>query len=401
MKKSTLTLLLAGFISSLFAQTNYSEITLPQLMKQKKQGRDLVIVDVRTDGEYYDTASHFKQQNIGRLKDIIHIPLQELQTNSDAIKKLEPFKNKEVYLICSHSYRSRVASKILLSNGFQHVFNVQGGMTEWFRRSKDLAPYKKDFYETGDVYKNISPAELSSALELFHDPLLVGINNIPEFFYDSLTIQYYRYFPGFKNVLYFYYSDSLKILGTIRQQQRPVVLYNMVNYGAAELAEWLVSKGITNVSYLVGNFNMFYEYLINERKTTALGPFIIENSRVRFTTPLAYCKEIGIRSGRQLIDLRHDSLYNKINTGAKHNFKHLKESANFYAARGEEVFMQLYPDKNKTYVMISQNGITGLGFANSLAEKGYKIGWIIGGLQRWEWYMNNVETFTCNDQLVR
>jgi hypothetical protein len=38
--------------------------------------------------------------------------------------------------------------------------------------------------------------------------------------------------------------------------------------------------------------------------------------------------------------------------------------------------------------------------ADALTKKGYKISWMIGGLDRWEWYMNNTEDFKCNDRLV-
>jgi hypothetical protein len=39
--------------------------------------------------------------------------------------------------------------------------------------------------------------------------------------------------------------------------------------------------------------------------------------------------------------------------------------------------------------------------ADALTKMGYKISWMIGGLDRWEWYMNNVEDFKCNDLLVQ
>lgn len=389
--------MLAGVV---LAQNNYTEITLPELMKKKKEGKEVVIVDVRTDGEYYDTSSNYKQGNIGRIKDALHIPLQELQQNPEAVKKLDEYKDKEVYLICSHSYRSRVASNILLRNGFTHVNNVQGGMTEWFRRAPELEPYKKDYYVTGDIYKNTSPAELSTQLEFNNDPLLIGINNKPVFFYDSLTIQFYKYLPAFKHAIYFDYADSLKLLEIVKQKQRPVVLFNMVNYGAAELTEWLTTKGISNAAFLVGNFNLFYEYLLNQQKTDKLKPYFISKSKIQFTTPGLYCKELIGHPDIQLVDLRHDSLYNKINTGAKHNYKHLKGSVNFFADKGVDAFIAAFPNKKKQYVLISQNGITGIELAGALTEKGYNVYWIMGGLQRWEWYMNNVETFPCNDRLV-
>ena len=62
--------------------------------------------------------------------------------------------------------------------------------------------------------------------------------------------------------------------------------------------------------------------------------------------------------------------------------------------------MQQFPDKKMGYVFVSEDGISALEFADDLTKKGYKINWIIGGMQRWEWYMNNVETFNCMDYLV-
>ncbi len=41
-------------------------------------------------------------------------------------------------------------------------------------------------------------------------------------------------------------------------------------------------------------------------------------------------------------------------------------------------------DKKANYVFISENGIDGLELADSLTKKGYKISWIMGGMQRWE-----------------
>src|SRR5258705_4882218 len=127
-KKSVFALFsLLAFALTAGAQNTYNEITLPELMKKKHNGdNNMVIVDVRSKGEYYDTVSRGKQSNIGRIKGAINIPVQELQQNPDAVKQLDAYKDKEIYLICSHSYRSRSASNALLRNGFTHVNNVQG-----------------------------------------------------------------------------------------------------------------------------------------------------------------------------------------------------------------------------------------------------------------------------------
>ncbi len=394
------------FLSSLLiisealqAQTNYNEITLPELMKKKQGDHNIVIVDVRSRGEYYDTVSRGKQSNIGRIKGAINIPVQELQQNPDAVKQLEAYKDKDIYLICSHSYRSRSASRILLNNGFTHVNNVQGGMTEWYRRYDELAPYRDEFLEKGIIYNNISPGQLLDQLTAGKKVLLIGLRNTPQFWFDSFNVKLYRYYPLFKNTSYFMYADSLKILEEAKKDNdRPVVLFNLVNNGAAELAEWLTRKGVPNASYLVGGPNLCYEYSSNKQNPKATEKLFALQSNVHFITPVIYCKMSGDKNV-QMVDLRHDTVFNKINSGVKHDFKHLKNAVNFFAAKGLSQFEQEFADKKKEYVFISDN-YDGLQMADELTKNGYKISWMIGGIDRWEWYMNNVEDFTCNDMLV-
>jgi rhodanese-related sulfurtransferase len=376
------------------SQKTYKEITLPGLLnKLEQKDSNMVVLDVRTKGEYYDTSSRYQQSNIGRIKGAINIPLQDFRKDPSIVHELDAYHDKDIYVICSHSYRSRVVSNLLLDSGFNHIINTRGGMTEFFRRFNDIEPFKKDFYETGINYKNISPSELVQELLSGKNPLLINVSNTPQFFWDSLTVTFYKYYPALKNAKNFAYADSLRILELAKKEKdHPVVLYNNTNYGAAELARWLANKGIANVSYLVGNLNLLYEYIINENPGQKVNKFFALNSSVNFITPSFFCDKMNSVA---IIDLRHDTIFNKITKGAKYDYKHLKNAENFFAGHGIEKFMQKYPGKKNQYNLISEDGVDGLSFADELTKKGYKINWIIGGMQRWEWYMNNVETFKC------
>jgi rhodanese-related sulfurtransferase len=101
----------------------------------------------------------------------------------------------------------------------------------------------------------------------------------------------------------------------------------------------------------------------------------------------------------QMIDVRHDTIFNKVNSGTKHDFKHLKGAVNFFAGKDISLFEKEFADKKKEFVFISNN-MDGLALADALTKKGYKISWMLGGVDRWEWYMNNTEDFKCNDSLV-
>ena len=381
------------------SQKTYNEVTLPELLKKlEKKDTNLIVVDVRTKGEYYDTSSTYQQSNIGHIKGAINIPLQDFRKDPATVHQLDVYRDKDIYVICSHSYRSRVVSNMLLDSGFNHINNTRGGMTEFFRRYNEVEPFENDLYETSINYKNISPSQLLEELINNKNPLLINVSNTPKYFWDSANVVFCKYYPSFKNAVNFNYADSLQILELVKKEKnRPVVLYNKTNYGAAELARWLTQKQVPDVTYLVGSISLFYEYIVDENLTATANKFLTMNSSIHFITPALFCNKM---STSRIIDLRHDTIFNKITKGAKYNYKHLKGADNFFAGKGIQNFVQQFPDKKTEYTFISENGIDGLTLADDLTKQGYKINWIIGGMQRWEWYMNNVETFKCMDYLI-
>ncbi len=398
-KPIAITVIFCSIFFTVKSQKTYTEVTLPELLQRlAKKDTNMIVLDVRTKGEYYDSSSTYQQSNIGHIKGAINIPLQDFRKDPSNVHQLDNYRDKDIYVICSHSYRSRVVSNLLLDSGFQHINNTRGGMTEFFRRYNEVEPFETDLYQTSINYNNISPSQLVDELLANKNPLLINVSNTPRFFWDSLNITFYKYFPALRKAVNFNYADSLKILELVKKDNnRPVVLYNNTNYGAAELANWLTKKGIQNVSYLVGNMNLLFEYIVNENMNSATIKFLKINGAINFITPSRFCDKM---TDWKIIDLRHDTIFNKITQGAKYNYRHLKNAINFFEGKGMQKFIEQFPGKKTEYVFVSENGIDGLEMADEIAKKGYKINWIIGGMQRWEWYMNNVETFKCMDYLV-
>lgn len=96
-----------------------------------KTGADSVLLlDVRTAEEFNGTA----KEKFGRLKNAINIPVQELK---DRIKELEPYKNKNIIVYCSHAHRSAAAAYQLTQNGYTKVTNLLYGMHMWKDEVKD------------------------------------------------------------------------------------------------------------------------------------------------------------------------------------------------------------------------------------------------------------------------
>jgi len=79
---------------------------------------DALVLDVREEQEYSG----------GRVPHSKHIPLRQL---SSRLHELEKFKNKPIIAICRSGSRSGHGCSVLRKNGFEQVYNLNGGMASW------------------------------------------------------------------------------------------------------------------------------------------------------------------------------------------------------------------------------------------------------------------------------
>lgn len=97
-----------------FASDHVPQLSAPELNRRMTIGEGLVLVDVRSAGEF--GAAH--------VAGAIHIPAPMLRTRHT---ELDP--DRDIALVCSTGHRSSLAASILKRNGFSRVWNVAGGMT--------------------------------------------------------------------------------------------------------------------------------------------------------------------------------------------------------------------------------------------------------------------------------
>lgn len=90
------------------------DITCQEVKNRLENGEKFNFVDVREEWEH-------EEQNIGAQL----IPLGELPTR---IEEIEGMKNEELIVHCKSGARSGRAKKFLISQGFQNVRNMEGGI---------------------------------------------------------------------------------------------------------------------------------------------------------------------------------------------------------------------------------------------------------------------------------
>ncbi|HSH01649.1 MAG TPA: rhodanese-like domain-containing protein [Anaerolineae bacterium] len=95
------------------------EVIDPQgLQAELDKGSDVVVVDVRSAGEY--AGGHVAGS---RLLPLFTLPLRHNELPKD----------KRIVCVCRSGARSQAACEQLVSLGFTDVINLQGGMMAWER----------------------------------------------------------------------------------------------------------------------------------------------------------------------------------------------------------------------------------------------------------------------------
>ena len=86
------------------------------LQKKIEANEDLLVLDVREAAEY--TFNH--------IPNAVSIPLGELEQRVDELSK-----DQDIFIICRSGTRSDLAAHKLNEKGFEKVFNVVPGMSDW------------------------------------------------------------------------------------------------------------------------------------------------------------------------------------------------------------------------------------------------------------------------------
>lgn len=94
-------------------EKNY-DITVEQLKELLESETPINLIDVREEYEYED-------DNLGATL----IPLGEIP---DRLEEFEPLKGQEIYIHCRSGARSGKAKQYLISQGYENVHNVLGGI---------------------------------------------------------------------------------------------------------------------------------------------------------------------------------------------------------------------------------------------------------------------------------
>ena len=95
-----------------------------------------VIIDVRTASEWEETGIADVE---GILTNTV-VSTPDMELNPNFVKDLQASvgKEKSLYFICRSGQRSQVACALAMQNGYESVYNVDGGMSAWVAELLDV-----------------------------------------------------------------------------------------------------------------------------------------------------------------------------------------------------------------------------------------------------------------------
>ncbi|KTC65553.1 Rhodanese domain protein (plasmid) [Legionella adelaidensis] len=93
-------------------------ISVQELKKRQETNPELCLIDVRENEEWEES----------RIPGALHIPKDEI---TQQIEKHIPDRHQPIYLHCRAGARSLYAARCLIDMGYQEVYSVNGGISEW------------------------------------------------------------------------------------------------------------------------------------------------------------------------------------------------------------------------------------------------------------------------------
>lgn len=100
------------------SKRNIQEITIEQMNILINEGNDFVLIDTREESEW----------NEKHIPSAVYLGKGIIERE---IEHLYPDENKKIILYCGGGYRSALAAENLQRMGYEDVYSLIGGISEW------------------------------------------------------------------------------------------------------------------------------------------------------------------------------------------------------------------------------------------------------------------------------
>jgi rhodanese-related sulfurtransferase len=368
--------LLAQNLSAQFKNDNiaFKTVFINDLCDSLRKNPDRLILDVRTLGEFRDTSAS-ASLNIGHLKGAVNINVNEVKNR---LSELRAYKHKPIFVICSHSQRSRVCSKLLSDSGFTNVINVNGAMTEFNLLKHSAVPCANYLYETTNRFTLLAPTEVAQLisskqnvfiLDVRHDSAFRGISR-------DITENALGKLKGSVNIPLAQLASSLDKV----PKDRPILVIADFGRETNLGAKLLTDNGYQNV---FAAFNGLNEWISTSEKEVPQRNRLWEHpNRFSYVTAVEMDQILTTNPSAYILDVRTQNEFTNKMTDKWMNRGRIVNAVNIPAAELGNRLAELNAYKNKDIIIYTfNNNPETFASAKLLADNGFtKVHFLTGGL---------------------
>ena len=356
----------------------YKTVYPEDLCKTLQENRGYVLLDVRSDGEFYDTISSSPALNIGHLQNALHINITQLPQRW---KELSEYKDKPLFIYCSHSQRSRRASRLLADSGFTNIYNINGGLTNFYAQGIQSDPCSNYTIVSSVPYKIVSPKQLAKGKKGYY---IIDLRSDSVFNAKSLDerTKMQGRFSNAVNIPFEKFQTSLNAIPS-----KPILLVDDFGAQSPLAAKMLLDKGFKDVSILFNGMDEWLTYITNtvEKPSIKWTSF----SKYSMLSPDLFDQWMKSKKTFVLIDVRPEDQFNNQSKNYWQNVGQVKNAVNIPFA---ELTTTSPPPKNQPVVLYGFNGENDVfNAARWLKEKGYDVYVLQGGIWNLRWASHNLK----------
>jgi rhodanese-related sulfurtransferase len=381
-----LLLIATGTTNAQFKADNvkYTTVFPEELCKTLMANQGYTLLDVRSKGEVDDTSSS-ESLNIGHLKNAIHIDIRQLPQRW---KELLVYKDKPLFIYCSHSQRSRRASRLLADSGFTKVYNINGGLTNFDAENILSNPCGGYSIETHLPYKIISPKQLAE-IKKDNPYFLLDIRSDSTFksIVTAAGTKIQGHFDAAVNIPYSKLANSLSLLPA----GKPIIVIDDFGSESPLAAKLLVEKGFKDVSILFNGMDEWIEYVINaeDKPSIKWTPGV---NRYHLLSAEKFDKIMKTDQSVKLLDVRSENEFTNTTKNYWQNVGQIKNAVNIPVATITNSTV-LPSSKNAPIIIYGfSNQDAVYAAADSLISMGYNnVSLLRGGIWYLRWASHNIK----------
>lgn len=342
-----------------------------------------LLLDVRSEGEFRDTSSS-NALNIGHLNGAVNMDIRQL---SSRLQEIAAYRQKPVFVYCSHSQRSRRVSKMLADSGFTQVNNINGGLTGIYQLDAMQRSCLEAMLRSTNGYTVLSPADVCKKLSGGDAYLLdVRADSVWNHTGANAKLNALGYLKGAHHISM---SSLASRIGEV-PRDREIIVTDLFGGEAASAAGLLKKNGYTKVYTLLEGIDRWNN---SDKLNNQCNALYVSPVKFNIVNAIALSRYGSAARNMIWLDVRPVEEFSNKSQQVFRNIGHVQNAVNIPAAQLADRLEEMKASSMRNIIVYDFSGGTdAYAAAKTLADHGFtNVSVLAGGLFNLRWTASNIK----------